>query len=238
MIGIKDVAKISGVSVRTLHYYDEIGVLTPSKRTDAGYRLYSNDDIEKLKTILMYRELEFSLSDIRDIVFCPDFDRNKAVLQQIELLKLKKKHIEELITLAQNILTKGDNTMNFYPLNNPEAEKYRAEAKEKWGNTPQYKEYEKNNPDTDKASGLMTIFCEAGKLKALPPESTEVQEKIKALQEYISENFYTCTKEILLSLGEMYTGDERFKQNIDSAGGDGTAEFVNRAVKIYCKIAD
>ena len=112
------------------------------------------------------------------------------------------------------------------------------EVIEKWGSTVQYEEYKKKNrskEEQDKISNeLMNIFTELGTLKQLSAESEKVQDKIKELQDFITNNYYTCTNEILKGLGQMYVKDERFKNNIDNAGGEGTAEFVNNAILLYC----
>lgn len=125
--------------------------------------------------------------------------------------------------------------MNVKEINN-----YYAEAREKWGNTGEYKEYEAKSKNRTKQEfedindRFMNIFSEIGKLKDLSVEDEKVQGKIKELQQFISDNYYTCTNEILYSLGQMYVNDERFKKNIDNAGGEGTAKFVYEAISVYC----
>jgi len=104
---VHEVSELSGVSIRMLQYYDGIGLLSPTDRTGAGYRLYDDAALEKLQQILLFRELQFPLKDIMKIVNWPDFDRSKALEQQIELLKLKKEHIENLIDLAVGIKALG-----------------------------------------------------------------------------------------------------------------------------------
>ena len=103
MMTVHEVSKLAGVSIRTLQYYDKIGLLHPTGYTDAGYRLYDDADLERLQHILLFRELEFPLKDIKAIINSPDFDRSKALEQQIELLRLKKEHIDELCTWNKNI---------------------------------------------------------------------------------------------------------------------------------------
>ena len=100
MMTVKEVSRLTGVSIRALQYYDRIGLLHPSGHSQAGYRLYDEADLEILQQILLFRELEFPLKDIRKIIRSPGFDRSKALDQQIGLLKLKKEHIENLIDLA------------------------------------------------------------------------------------------------------------------------------------------
>ena len=93
---VNEVSKLTGISVRTLHYYDQIGLLKPSQVTEAGYRLYDDAALEKLQQIMLYRELEFPLKDIKKIMESSDFDRNQALQQQIEMLTLKKEHLERI----------------------------------------------------------------------------------------------------------------------------------------------
>lgn len=238
---VKEVSKITGVSVRTLHYYDEIGLLKPTEVTEAGYRLYDDTALERLQSILLFRELQFPLKEIKAILDSPGFDRSEALSQQIELLELQYKHIGELISFAREIQNKGVTTMNFDVFDNSEIEKYKQEAKAKWGDTQAYREFEQKSAAqsdgdfADKANGMMSIFSEIGKLKQLNPADKKVQAQIAALQKFITDNFYECTDEILSSLCEMYVSDERFKNNIDKAGGEGTAEFVKAAVAFYLK---
>lgn len=238
---VKEVSKITGVSVRTLHYYDEIGLLKPTEVTEAGYRLYDDTALERLQSILLFRELQFSLKEIKAILDSPGFDRSAALSQQIELLELQYKHIGELISFAREIQNKGVTTMNFDVFDNSEIEKYKQEAKAKWGNTQAYREFEQKSAAqsdgdfADKANGMMSIFSEIGKLKHLSPADKKVQAQVAALQKFITDSFYECTDEILGGLGEMYVSDERFKNNIDKAGGEGTAEFVKAAIAFHLK---
>ena len=108
---VQEVSRLAGVSVRTLHYYDQIGLLRPTTVTEAGYRLYDDTALERLQQILLFRELEFPLKDIKTILDQPDFDRNKALSQQIELLTLKKERLELLIRFAREIKETGAATI-------------------------------------------------------------------------------------------------------------------------------
>lgn len=236
---VHEVSNISGVSIRTLHHYDAIGLLKPTTVTQSGYRLYDDAALERLQSILLFRELGFPLKDIRVIIDSPVFDKREALRQQIKLLELKRKQIDGLISLAYNIINNGGNIMDFSAFDKREQEKYAKEAKERWGGTSAYAEYEtrvqgKSDGEQIKAAdGLMRIFAEMGKIKNSAPDSEKAQAIVKKLQQYITDNYYTCTPQILSSLGAMYTGDERFKQNIDSAGGEGTAEFTALAIEAY-----
>ncbi len=237
---VNEVSKITGVSVRTLHHYDAIGLLKPTRVTEAGYRMYDDTAINRLQSILLFRELQFPLKEIKAILDNPNFEPMEALTQQIELLELQYKHIGELISFAREIKDKGVTTMSFEVFDKSEIEQYKAEAKVKWGDTQAYKDYEQKTAAQfdlkyhEIASQLMTMFTEIGTLRHLSPSANEVQEKIAALQKFITDNYYLCTDEILNGLGQMYVCDERFKKNIDKAGGDGTAEFVRQAISVYC----
>lgn len=240
MYTVNEVSKRTGISVRTLHHYDKIGLLKPTQLTKTGYRLYDDTALRRLHSILMFREIGFSLKEIRDILDAPDFDSDEALTRQIKLLELQKKRIEELISFACEIREKGVNNMNFDIFKSDEIDSYKAEVKAKWGGTKAYEEYEAKAADKSPAElesiaqKLMGIFAEIGAVKHTSPDSEEVRKKIVKLQQFITDNYYTCTDEILCSLGQMYVSDERMKRNIDKAGGDGTAEFASKAVAAYC----
>lgn len=237
MMTVKAVSKRTGVSVRTLHHYDSIGLLKPEEITGAGYRLYDDTALERLQNILFFKELQFSLKEIKAIIDSPDFDRLKALEQQIELLEMQRNHIDALISHAREIIEKGETAMEFSVFNSTDIEKYKEEVKAKWGGTEAYMEYEKKHSGEDyreKTERLMEVFAEIGGLKHCRPEDKAVQDKIADLKQFITDNYYNCTDEILKGLSLMYTEDERFRSNIDKAGGEGTAEFVRQAVRVYC----
>lgn len=241
MMTVNKVSKLTGVSIRTLQYYDKIGLLHPAEHTEAGYRLYDDTALERLQQILLFRELEFSLKEIQAILQSPDFDRDKALEQQIELLSLKKEHLENLITFARGLKQVGGTNMDFSAFNTKKMEEYATKAKEQWQHTDAYQEFSENSKGRSKeaeealARGMMTIFADFGKHKNNDPASEEAQALVKRLQAYISENYYHCTSEILNALGAMYGAGGEFTENIDKAGGKGTAEFAERAISIYCK---
>lgn len=238
---VHEVSRLTGVSVRTLHHYDAIGLLKPAKTTDAGYRLYDDATLKRLQNILIFRELQFPLKEIKAILDSPEFDPKEALEQQIGLLELRRKHIDELIAYARRIQKEGEETMNFSTFNQEEINRYKEEVRERWGSTKIYKEYEEKTTDkTDKELGtmadkLLSLFAEIGSLRKLPADAKEVQAKIMELQKFITDHYYTCTNEILQNLSRMYVSDERMEQNIDKAGGEGTARFVKQAVAVYCQ---
>ena len=239
---ISEVAKLSGVTVRTLHYYDEIELLKPSETTEAGYRMYSREDLERLQQILFFRELDFPLNEIKEIMLNPNYDKNEALNKHKEFLIEKRKRIDGLITLIDKTI-KGDNNMSFKEFDNSKIEenkrKYAEEVKNRWGNTDAYKEYEKKTSSYDGNSwneineGMVEILKEFADNREEDPNSDIIQSLVEKWQSYITSNFYNCTKEILSCLGLMYIGDERFKENIDKYG-EGTAEFMAKAIEIYC----
>lgn len=244
MMTVHEVSKLAGVSIRTLQYYDKIGLLHPTGYTDAGYRLYDDTDLERLQHILLFRELEFPLKDIRAILDSPDFDRSRALEQQIELLKLKKEHLDNLINFALGIKLLGVKYMDFTVFDRSKLDEYSKQAKEQWGNTPEYKEFaersENWSDEDDKllADRFMLLLKEAGEIRHADPASLEAQDIVKRIQNFITENMYTCSDKILRGLGKMYSGGGDFTKNIDAYGGEGTGEFLDRAIQIYCDRAE
>ncbi|MBP3414900.1 MAG: MerR family transcriptional regulator [Clostridia bacterium] len=238
---VKEVSELTGVSIRTLHYYDEIGLLHPAQITDSGYRLYDDTSLERLQLILFFRELQFPLKDIKGIIESPVFDRNKALDQQIKLLKLHKEHIENLIDLAAGIKLIGVKNLDFKAFDVKKIDEYARQAKASWGNTEAYREFEQKNKDRSiednnkLAADMMHYFKVFGQQRELAPESEEVQQTVKDLREFITDNFYNCTPEIFEGLASMYAGGGGLTENIDREGGEGTAQFAHDAIKYYCR---
>lgn len=238
---IKAVSKIAGISVRTLQYYDKIGLLHPTDYSDLGYRLYSDNDLITLQHILLFKELEFPLNEIKEIINSDNFDRDIALEQQIKLLTLKKEHLENLILFAKGVKLLGVDYMNFSAFDTKKIDEYAKQAKESWGHTNEFKEFEEKqkNRSTEETKTvnqqLMMIFAEFGKVKSENHDAEVVQALVKKLQNYISDNFYRCSNEILSGLGKMYAGGGDFTKNIDEFAGEGTAVFVNKAIEYYCK---
>lgn len=236
---VHEVSKLSGVSIRALHHYDKIGLLRPAQVTEAGYRLYDDTNLERLQLILLFRELKFSLKEIRVILDSSDHDRTKILEQQVELLKLQKEHLENLIDLACGIKMIGVRKLDFSAFDTSKIDEYAEQVKETWGQTEAYKEYEKKSQNRTRVEEqvlgerMMKLFEEFGQMKEEDPASEKVQAQVKKLQDYITDHYYTCTKEILQGLGQMYSGGGSMTENIDKAGGAGTAEFADRAIQIY-----
>ena len=163
---IKEFSGFTGVSVRTLHYYDEIGLLPPAfVDRSTGYRFYDEHSLLRMQQILFYRELDFSLNSIGEILSSPNYDIHKALKEQKQLLTLKKERLERLIS-AIDSAAKGENVMKAF--DNSIFEKHKAEAKEKWGNTDAYREHaektknypkEKWNALAGEMDGIMAEFA-------------------------------------------------------------------------------
>ena len=240
---IKEFAELTSVSVRTLHYYDEIGLLKPCFVDEQnGYRFYDENSLERMQEILFYRELDFPLKSIAEILASPNYDKQKALAEQKRLLTLKKERLTRLIAALEQA-AKGEITMSAFDNSEYETarQQYEDEAKQRWGDTDAYKEsrvktagYSKDKWN-DVLGGLNGVFAEFAACRngGDSADSETAQRLVKKLQDYITTNFYHCGDDILAGLGQMYVCDERFKQNIDSHG-EGTAEFVSKAIKIYC----
>lgn len=240
---VHEVSELTGVSVRALHHYDAIGLLKPTRVTPAGYRLYDDAALLRLQSILLFRELQFPLREIKAILESPGFDQKKALEQQLELLRLRRRRLDALIELARETIASGGDYMNFSAFDTSELERCAAEAKKKWGGTDAYREYEQKaarraadgQDERAPAKALMGLFAEWGGLRQTPPDSDAAQCAVKKLRAFITEHYYTCTPDILRGLGQMYTADERFRARIDAAGGAGTAAFVEKAIERYCE---
>ena len=238
---VKEVSRITGVSVRTLHHYDQIGLMKPTKVSDAGYRLYDDAALAKLQTILFFRELEFPLKQIKEILNRPDFDFSTVLEDQIRLLELRREQLNHLISHARQIQETGVIPMDFTAFDKSKQETYAAEAKKRWGKTDAYQEFtQKTKNQTQEqqqtaADGLMAIFARMGAIRTADPASAEAQNLVKELQDYITKHYYTCTNQILRGLGMMYIAGDEMTENIDKAGGEGTAQFAHEAIETYCK---
>ncbi len=242
---IKDFAKLTNVSVRTLHYYDGIGLLKPAfVDKQNSYRFYDEKSLERMQEILFYRELDFTLKEISNILSAENYNKSQALNKQKQLLLLKKKHIERLIS-AIDCSLKGESIMISEIFNNNDYEKlrnqYAQEAKQKWGGTDAYSECKEKTSNYSKEKWnnvneeMDTIFAEFAECMQKGEASTgqTVQGLVKKLQDFITDNFYNCTNEILSGLGAMYSADERFRKNIDKHG-IGNAEYISKAIEVYC----
>lgn len=240
---IGQTAKQAGISVRTLHYYDEIGLLHPQEKSEAGYRYYDRESLTRLQQILLYRELGFPLGEIAQMLSQPNYDPTDALRRQRRLLQLKRERLERLINHVEKIL-QGGHEMEFQAFDQTEIERvkeeYRRETEERFGQTEEYQESlrrSENYAPGDWAhiqKQCAEIFSAFAEKRDAPAEDGEVQELVRRWQDHITEWYYPCTKEILASLGQMYRKDERFTKTID-AYGTGTAQMMSKAIEVYCK---
>jgi len=233
---VSQVSALTGVSVRTLHHYDAIGLLKPSRITEAGYRLYDGSALERLHSILLFRELGFSLEEIKRILDTPGFDPMEALEKQIALLEEKRARLEAMIWQAKRFREKGTIEMKKETFDT-----YAREAEKRWGKTEAWKEYAKKSEGRTRereqslGEGLMDIFRRLGALRQGDPASQDAQALVKELQSYITAHYYTCTPQILKGLGQMYAAGGDFTENIDKAGGQGTAVFARKAIDIFTR---
>lgn len=236
---IKDFAELTGVSVRTLHYYDEIGLLKPSEVDDcSGYRYYDSSCLGRMREILFYRELDFSLKSIAQILSSPDYDKEQALRKQRQLLVLKKNRLEKLIAAIDSAEKRDFEMNNEYEKTR---KRYADEARERWSDTEAYKESEQRTANysatdwSDLFAGMDAIIEGFAELKAegVAPDDDRAHLQVEKLKQFITDRMYTCTDEILSGLGQMYIADERFTKNIDRHG-KGTAAYVSECIKSYC----
>ena len=238
---VREVSRITGVSVRTLHHYDAIGLLKPAQVTEAGYRLYDNAALGRLQTILLFRELQFPLKEIRDLLDTPDFDPMAALDDQIRLLQLRREHLDRLIEHARQIQKTGVMNMDFKAYDTKKLDAYAAEAKKRWGHTDAWRESQEKakgksrQTQISEADGLMDIFRRLGALRTGSPAAPEAQTLVAELRQYICDHYYNCTPQILRGLGQMYIAGGEMTDNINRAGGEGTAQFASEAIEVYCK---
>ncbi|WP_083089653.1 MerR family transcriptional regulator [Clostridium septicum] len=246
MYKIKEVATMAGISVRTLHYYDEINLLKPNFINKSGYRVYSKDDIERLHQILFFKELSFSLNEIKNIVNNPNFDKVEVLKIQKELLLRKRNRLDEIINSISDILSNSNNSLDynerFKVFNMKEIEefkkKYEKEVREKYPKKivdECNKKTNKYNKDDWKKiqDNADEIFNSLAKLMDSNPSCEEVQNLIEEYRNHITSNFYQCTIEIYRGLGELYVTDERFIKFYDKYKKD-LANFIKEAIDIYC----
>ena len=241
MMTVKEMSRLTGVSVRTLQYYDRIGLLRPAAHTEASYRLYDDRALERMQQILLFRELRFPLRQIGEILDSPGFDRTTALLQQKKLLELEKERLEAILRLTETMLTKGEPIMDFKPFDREKQRAYEQQAKARWGRSDAWEEYEKKSSGRTDAQAdaitreFMEIFARFGAMREENPASPEPQKLVQTLQSFITAHYYTCTPQILRGLGQMYAAGGEMTDNIDRTGGPGTAAFTAAAIERYCR---
>jgi DNA-binding transcriptional MerR regulator len=244
---VGEVSKLAHVSVRALHHYDETGLLNPSERSDAGYRLYTDDDLDRLRRILYFRELGLGLNAIEGLLSTPGADHGDVLAVQRELLAEKVARTQamieaidrELAGTEKGIRMSKEEMFEVFGENDPS--QYEEEVRERWGETDAYKEsqrrtarYTKTDWEEIKAeSESIGLAQKAAFEGGFPPDSDEAQAAIDRHFRQINERFYTCPIQMYRNLGQMYVADPRFKANYDKIS-DGLAEYVRDAVAVYC----
>lgn len=239
---VHQLAELAGVSVRTLHYYDEIGLLTPTVNPSNGYREYGEQELTRLQQILFFRELEFSLDDIKRMLDAPNFDAVQALREQQQLLELKKKRLETLLSTIQQTLKGGGSMSNddkFSAFNDPTYQKYKDEVRERWGQTDAYKQsmqrvgkmtkkqLEEVKAEQEEITQKTAELMQAG----FASDSPEVQEQIDRFYRHL-QHFYDPSYEMFKGLGEMYVADSRFTAFYENVG-KGLAIFMRDAMAVY-----
>ncbi len=244
---VGEVAKLAKVSVRTLHHYDSIGLLDPSGRTEAGYRLYEMPDLERLQQVLFFRELGFSLDEIRAAMLGPAFDRGEALRAQRELLAEKARRTEAMLSKIDEALAalEGGTTMDekdmFEVFGDFDPREFADEVKERWGGTDAYRESISRYKRMSK-NDLKQIIAEGDAIEAAfaemldagaSPEDPAVQELVEQHRLHI-ETWYPCSKEMHANLGRMYVEDARFTKHYDDRR-EGLARFVCDAIQVAAR---
>ncbi|MBN2879427.1 MAG: MerR family transcriptional regulator [Clostridia bacterium] len=239
---INQAAKLSGITVRTLHYYDEVGLLTPSIVAENGYRLYDEEALKRLQEILFFKELNMPLKDIREIMDDPAYDRTAALKKHRDLLILQRKRLDRLIELLDDNLKSGKVNLKEFDMTEikKQINKYKEEVKQRWGDTEAYRQSSKKTAaykDEDWkriTTENSRIFDEFADCMNAKPGSKSSDALVIEWQKHITDHFYDCTDEILSGLADMYVGDQRFSDNINKHG-EGLAEFICQSIKNYLK---
>ncbi|WP_127550532.1 MerR family transcriptional regulator [Paenibacillus amylolyticus] len=238
---VKEVAELASISVRTLHHYDEIGLLTPDEVTSAGYRLYSDANLERLQQILFFKELDFSLKEIKNIITNPSFNPEEALKMHRLILLEKRQRLDQMIaTIDRTVLhVRGEIKMTakeqfegFDFSQNP----YEQEARERWGDHAvdhaNQKLHSKSTTEQEALSDKMNeIYKSLAALRHTEPASAEAQAGIQEWYTWLNQ-MGSYSPEAFRGLGQMYVDDERFTRNIDQFG-DGLAVFMRDAMAVF-----
>lgn len=240
-----EVASLTGVSVRTLHHYDKIGLLCPSRNPENGYREYDERDLDRLQQILFFKECGFPLASIQRLLGSPSFDREKAFALQKKYLLHEKERIDAMLnTLNKTIQSmKGEITMTpkekfggFDLSHNP----YEEEARSLWGDAAvgQSNAYfaamsaEERNAIS---KGMDALFMELATVKTEAPDSDIAQKAMDKMYHQFNQNFgYHYTPEAFAGVGQLYVSDPRFTENVDQYG-EGLSHFLAEAMRIYAE---
>lgn len=243
MYTVNQLSKLASISVRTLHYYDEIGLLKPAQTLENGYRQYGEEELLKLQQILFFRELDFSLEEIQRILASPNFNRLEALRDQRNLIELKKKRLNRLIATIDKTIQKLNNeiTMNdqdlYGGLSDEQQKKYAEEAKQRWGHTDAYKESMKRYAKMSK-DDLKKIQEEGHKLMLEIVANMDKGATSPEVQKLIARHYdglrtwYEPNLEMYRGLANMYVDDSRFAAFYEKYA-PGLAVFMRDAMLAY-----
>lgn len=240
---VGELAKLTGITVRTLHHYDEVGLVRPSQRTSAGYRLYDDGDVLRLQQVLLLRELELPLDEIAAVLDDPNYRRADALRRHREVLVTKRARLDAMVQaldaalrLEEGRAMQPDDVKSLFEGFDPE--EYADEAREKWGETEAYKESARRTKKYGKAEWAQ-IRAESEAIYAKLAElmrggaavgDPRVRAEVEAHREHITRWFYPCSPKMQRGLAELYVADPRFTANLDKAGGPGFARFLHDAI--------
>jgi DNA-binding transcriptional MerR regulator len=238
------VARMAGITVRTLHHYDEIGLLTPSGRSGAGYRRYGDADLERLQRILFYRELGFGLDQIRDVMTDGAAPATDHLRRQHALLVDRIGRLQRMAAAVEKAMEAHTLGISLTPEERFEVfgdfnpDQHAAEVEERWGDTDAYREstrraarYTKADWERIKAQGQAAIEQVVAAMRAgLPADSTHAMDGAEAHRRQIDDAFYPCSYEIHVGLAEMYLADPRFTATYEKIA-PGLAQYLHDAIK-------
>lgn len=247
MYKVKEVSEITGISVRMLHHYDKIGLLKPTAISESGYRLYNDNDLNLIQQILIYRELDFSLKEIKEILGNENLDLKERLKTQKQLIIDKRNRLNKIVETIENTIKdmEGEFIMNkkkgmFEGFDIEKHNKlYEDETYDKYGDSDAYKESKEktskySKEDWNNIIGQIDgVYRELAELKDRDVSDEKVQELIHNWRMIITKNFYNCSIEIFSGLADMYIYDERFTKSIDKYG-EGFTNFLSEAMKYYC----
>jgi DNA-binding transcriptional MerR regulator len=241
---VGETAALAGVTVRTLHHYDRIGLLSPSARTPAGYRSYSAADLDRLHRVLVYRELGFPLEEIATLLDDPDADPAAHLRRQLALLRDRLDRTRAMVAAVEKEMEAYQMGIQLTPeerfevFGEHDPAQYDAEVEERWGDTDAYREsrrrtssYTKDDWLRIKADGEQISRRFAAALRSgVPAESEAAMDIAEEHRQQISRNFYDCPPEMHAGLGRMYVEDERFTATYEAIA-PGLAQYVSTAVQ-------
>ena len=237
------VARMAGVTVRTLHHYDEVGLLSPSGRSAAGYRQYSGDDLERLQQILCYRELGFALDDIADILDDSTPGSTDHLQRQHQLLLERISRLEAIVGAVQKMMEARKMGISLNPeemlevFGDEDPTQYAEEVEERWGDTDAYRQSQQRAAKYTKSDWLQ-VKAEQAEIgqrfvdalsAGLPADSTEAMDAAEAARRQIDERFYTCSHDLHRGLADMYVSDPRFTKTYEDQA-PGLAQYVHDAI--------